>query len=113
MHKKDYEKPWFSGVRGLLAGLVLFVGVLLLCMAGVRTAEENLRTAGLETAERAVRRAAASCYALEGAYPESYDYLKEHYGLAVDESRYQVYYTAIGENIMPDISVVELGGMQE
>ena len=61
-------------------------------------------------AEQAVRRAAVSCYAVEGAYPESYEYLKEHYGAMVDEENYAVFYEVFASNIMPDITVIQIGG---
>ncbi|MBR6739883.1 MAG: hypothetical protein IKM04_02295 [Clostridia bacterium] len=64
------------------------------------------RTA-LENTERALRRAAAACYAVEGVYPPSVDYLIEHYGLAVDLDRYAVFYEVYAENLMPDITVIE------
>ena len=35
----------------------------------------------------AVRNAALTCYAVEGAYPEDLSYLREYYGLAYDENR--------------------------
>ena len=57
----------------------------------------------------AVHRAALTCYAVEGAYPDSLDYLKEHYGLKYDEENYFVTYDAFASNMSPDIYVVERG----
>ena len=37
----------------------------------------------------------------------SVDYLKEHYGLQIDERRYTIRYMAFAENLMPDITVLE------
>lgn len=45
--------------------------------------------------------------ALEGVYPESLEYLKEHYGLTYNEDRYIVNYEALGSNLMPDVTVME------
>ncbi len=58
----------------------------------------------------AVRNAALTCYAVEGAYPEDLQYLRDHYGLAYDESRYMVTYDAFASNLLPDIYVVEVRG---
>ena len=44
------------------------------------------------------------------AYPESYEYLKEHYGAMVDEENYAVFYEVFASNIMPDITVIQIGG---
>ena len=56
----------------------------------------------------AVHNAALTCYAVEGAYPTDLEYLRTHYGLAYDQSRYFVRYDSIGSNLMPDISVTEV-----
>ena len=56
----------------------------------------------------AVRNAALTCYAVEGAYPDSLDYLRSNYGLAYDRSRYQVTYSAFASNLVPEIYVVEV-----
>ena len=56
----------------------------------------------------AVHNAALTCYAVEGAYPTDLEYLRAHYGLAYDQSRYLVRYESIGSNLMPDISVTEV-----
>lgn len=59
--------------------------------------------------EDALRRASVTCYASEGVYPPTLAYLKEHYGVQVDEDRYAVFYEAFAENLMPEITVVEIG----
>jgi hypothetical protein len=43
---------------------------------------------------------------VEGTYPPSLEYLKEHYGLIYDEESYYIDYTAIGSNIMPDVTIL-------
>ena len=58
--------------------------------------------------EETLRRGCTACYAAEGAYPPDLDYLKDHYGLQIDEERYVVRYTAFAENLMPDITVLEI-----
>ncbi len=57
--------------------------------------------------EQALRRGAVACYASEGFYPPSLDYLCSHYGVHIDESRYVVFYEVEAENLMPHITVLE------
>jgi hypothetical protein len=73
-------------------------------------AENGGTEAGRIAAENAVKRAALSCYAVEGAYPPDYKYLEAHYGIKVDSNRYIVHYEIFASNIMPDIAVFALGG---
>ena len=63
---------------------------------------------GRKNLEEGLRRAAVTCYALEGSYPPNVDYLKTYYGVQIDESRYSVFYEVFAENLMPEITVVEL-----
>ena len=100
------RKGWLSMVLGLL----VFAAIAAWMFLGVRQTAEASGEEGRLLAEQAVRRAAVSCYAVEGAYPESYAYLKEHYGVAVDETRYAVFYEVFASNIMPDIMVIQIGG---
>ena len=62
---------------------------------------------GRQQLEVSLRRAAVACYAAEGAYPPTLEYLTAHYGVQVDADRYLVFYEVAGENLMPDITVLE------
>ena len=103
--KKSYRNKtaWIP----IALGLVLFAAVAAWMLWGVREAAAVSDREGLRTAEQAIRRAAVSCYALEGAYPATYDSLRERSGVAVDEGKYAVFYEIFGSNIMPEITVVE------
>ncbi len=57
----------------------------------------------------AVKNAALTCYAVEGMYPDSIDYLREHYNLSYNEDKYVVYYQPFASNVLPSIKVVERG----
>ncbi len=49
------------------------------------------------------------CYAFEGYYPPSRKYIEEHYGLTYDKERYLIDYVPVGDNIMPSVTIVEIG----
>lgn len=81
---------------------------MLLCfLLAVSRLEQGRRTEGKQQLEDTLRRTAVSCYALEGVYPPSVDYMKEHYALQYDEDAYTVRYEVIASNLMPDITVLE------
>ena len=90
--------------------LVLFTAILAIVAAGLGNAGQTVSREGASIAAQAVRRAAVSCYAIEGAYPESYEYLCNNYGLAINNQRYTVDYQVFASNIMPDITVIPVGG---
>lgn len=95
-----------------LGKALLWAVILLLAFGfffyGLRNVREEISEQGRTKLEDAVRRAAVACYAAEGAYPPDIEYLKEHYGLTIDEDRYIVNYDIFAENLMPDITVLEI-----
>lgn len=93
----------------ILLGLALLPTVLYL---SARTLGSRADDESRDLAEQSIRRAAVQCYALEGAYPVSWDHLKEVYGVSVDESRYFVDYQYVASNLMPDITVLPLAGLE-
>lgn len=63
--------------------------------------EESLRSA--------MERDIIHCYALEGFYPPSLDYIKEHYGLTYNSSTFIVDYQPVGNNIYPNYTIIRKG----
>ena len=88
----------------VLVMALLLVGVWLL-VSRVESANDGAET---QFVHDAVHNAALTCYAVEGAYPESLEYMRENYGLAYDDSRYYVTYDAFSSNLVPDIRVIEV-----
>lgn len=99
-----------TGWASLLRGLLLPAGAAaaLLCFAVALNSLDSGRNAeDLQRLEDTLRQGCVACYAAEGAYPSDLDYLREHYGVQVDETRYTVFYSVFAKNLMPDITVLE------
>lgn len=99
-----------NGLPSLLGGLlvpVIAVAALLCFATALDSLDSGRAEEDLRQLEETLRRGCVACYAAEGVYPPSIDYLKDHYGLQVDEARYTVRYSAFAENLMPDITVLE------
>jgi len=94
----------------LILGALMFAAIAVWVALSLQQTAAASDREGLRLAEQSIRRAAVSCYAVEGAYPATYDQLKEWSGVQVDEERYTVFYEIFASNIMPDITVVERGG---
>lgn len=95
-----------SGLRGMLFPVLVAV-ILLFFMTALNNLKTGNREEGKKQLEQALQRCAVTCYATEGIYPPDIDYMKEHYGIQIDESRYLVRYEVFAENLMPDITVLE------
>lgn len=96
-----------KAVVGYLLSAVSFAIVVGLFVSSVMFFSDKANREGTETLRKAITRASVECYAIEGRYPPSVDYLVENYGIQIDESRYFVFYSGFASNIMPEITVME------
>jgi len=97
-------------LKSSLSGLwfpALVTVILMLFLVAVSNLQAGNKEEGKEQLEQALRRCAVTCYATEGIYPPNVDYMKEHYGIQMDEEQYFVIYDIFAENLMPDITVLE------
>ena len=101
------KSPTLSVLRGAACILSIFAITLTLVLTGLGRTESSVRDSGQREATEAVRRAALCCYALEGSYPQSYDYLKEYYNPKISETLYSAHYITVASNIMPEITVTK------
>ena len=92
---------------------IAIVLLMLLLLGGTWAVVSRLGTTSGEAQTQfvtdAVHNAALTCYAVEGAYPDDLEYLRENYQLAYNEDQYFVTYEAFASNRIPDIWVTERG----
>ncbi len=100
------QAPWGPLLRALLLPAAI-VAVLVFFSTALSSIDSGREAESRQQLEQALRRGCVACYAAEGIYPPNVDYLKEHYGVQVDETRYIVDYTVFADNLMPDIAVLE------
>ena len=96
------KKTWIS-LFAVVMALVLLVGFL----SALGNLKQGYASEGRQQLEDALRRAAVACYAAEGIYPPTLDYLVQYYGVQINEERYTVFYEVFAENLMPEITVLE------
>lgn len=90
----------------LLFSFLALAAALFLFVFSIRAMQDRTGENQLSTLSSAIKRASVQCYAIEGRYPPSVEYLEEHYGIVIDHEQYQVFYDGWASNIMPDITVV-------
>ena len=103
------RKRKHSFARSLTVSIIVFAVLVFASTMLFRGVSAKSSEAQTELVRDAVKRASLTCFAVEGAYPTTLDYLKKHYGLIYDEDRYFVRYEAFASNILPDIRVTERG----
>ena len=89
---KKRRNPWGGLLRGLFLP-VLAVVVLLGFTAALDSLDSGRDTENRRQLEEALRRGCTACYAAEGVYPPTLEYL-------------EVDYRVFAENVMPDITVL-------
>lgn len=100
-------KPYRMRQLMTAGAIVLFLAALiwfLIAINRTESAAEGQQRAGVE---QLIENAVTLCYSLEGAYPESLEYLTEGYGVHYDTSRYIVHYDCFAANIRPTVTVIE------
>ena len=102
-------KIFIKNIKGIVFTLIILAAVIMLFITAVNGASEKADASASATLERAVRRAAVQCYAIEGFYPTELDYLVENYGVIIDDTRFSVYYQADTPNYIPVIVVRRWG----
>ena len=88
--------------------LLLVLTLFIFFFQGIHTVDHTTSEEQVKSLEQSIRRSVVQCYAVEGTYPPSLDYLKEHYGIFYDSDLFYVDYTSIGSNIMPDTTIIPL-----
>lgn len=99
---KKPNKSYRNGLILFILFISVFVGSFYNGIDGMR---ENTREQSIKSIEKAIEKAAVLCYAIEGSYPPDVRYLKDNYGIIIDESKYFYYYEVNGANILPKITV--------
>ncbi|MDE6518244.1 MAG: hypothetical protein K2L18_10425, partial [Acetatifactor sp.] len=86
--------------------LLMGILILLLFLRGIQSVSDTTIAKQQESLETALARSIAQCYAVEGMYPPSLNYLQEHYGLSYDKNKFMIDYQSIGANLMPEVVVL-------
>ena len=90
-----------------IRSIALMLAVIAFFVVGVTRLESGRQAQGKQQLEEAVRRTVVACYAVEGFYPPSVEYMQDRYALQYDQGRYVIRYEVVASNLMPEITVLE------
>lgn len=103
-----FEKATFAKkLQKVSLPLLGFILLFILFLRGIASVSETTIGKQAEALQSALDRSIIQCYAVEGTYPPSLEYMEAHYGLTYDHDRFFVDYTSIGSNIYPDVTILE------
>lgn len=87
--------------------LVIFAAMIVWFLLAMQSADSTAKQKELSALKSNVENGITMCYAVEGAYPESVEYLTENYGLVYDKDKYIVDYDRFADNIRPTVKILE------
>ena len=100
-HEKSHS--WLK--QGL--AVLLFLCIFLVFTYGLSGISKKTAAEETKNLHRSISRGISHCYATNGFYPESLEYLKENYHISYDTDKYFVDYQVLGKNIFPDVTIIE------
>ena len=106
MHLYKKERKGY-GVKIIFS--LLFLCTVLILIIGSRKVEETAQTQQISLLKDALNQAIVNCYAVEGRYPESLDYIIENYGIQINTEKFIVTYDIFAENVRPQLNVIQIG----
>lgn len=108
MNRFNQEKKKTHILRQICISAAVFLGAVGTLLYGISSVSDSADSSQADSLKQALTRSAVHCYAMEGRYPESLSYLRKHYGIEWDETRYTVDYEIFGSNMMPTITVIPM-----
>ncbi|MDD7643222.1 MAG: hypothetical protein PUK75_12265 [bacterium] len=90
-----------------LAMPVLMMAAVFILLISAGNVNERQQAESLKQMEDTIHKAVLNCYAIEGCYPATIEYVEEYYGLQIDHEKYDVFYEVFAQNLMPEVTVLE------
>ena len=96
------------GFAGYLLSFLIFFAVLFFSLFCMNAMQRRSEEESLMSLRDAIRRASVQCYAIEGRYPPSVEYLEENYAVQINRKKYNVFYDGFASNVMPEITIIPI-----
>lgn len=97
-------------INKTLVSIVFFAIIVIAFLFAINYTSNATLDHQEEALNQALERDIVMCYAQNGYYPPSLDYIREHYGLIYDDNTFLVNYQPVADNIRPNYIVIRLGG---
>lgn len=94
-------------VLGYFLPVLLFSAMMVWLIIGLFGVDNVADEQELENVKSSIEKGVTMCYAIEGKYPDSIEYLRDNYGIVINEDKYIVHYECFADNIRPAVSILE------
>lgn len=101
------KRSYFRKIMAFLLPCLLFAAMLAWFVIAASNAASSTDKRELSALRTNIENGITMCYAVEGAYPVSIEYLCDHYGLIYDREKFFVDYERFASNVRPTVTVIE------
>lgn len=108
MNRNRIKKQKHHMAFSLIFPLITFILIFGLFYYGITQVSAANDREMLQSLETTIHRDIVHCYASEGVYPPSIEYLEEKYGLTYDHNKYYIDYHPIAANLLPEVTIMEV-----
>ncbi len=89
---------------------VLFAAIITWLVISLSNTSESAGRQERAAVKSTLENGITMCYAIEGTYPPSLEYLSENYGVTYDTAKFIVYYDRFADNVRPTVRVIVRNG---
>ena len=97
-----------GNAQSILISAGIFIVIFILFLTAVARTSRGTIAEQKKMLESAIDKGIVQCYVTEGRYPESFEYLKDNYGITYEEDLFRVDYMAFGSNMKPNVTIITL-----
>jgi len=101
-----YRKSGLDFLRSAVLPVLFTAVIIVMVFFGVHQAGASSSSEGVRILEDSIRRAIVMNYAIEGRYPESIEYIEQHFGIYIDRTSFVAHYRIFASNILPEVTVI-------
>ena len=113
MNRFEKRKKVSFKINFMKISLAVFILVIVFFLYAIMNLNSATITRQESALQNAIEKDIVNCYALEGYYPPSLSYIKEHYGLTYNEELFFVDYQPVGSNLFPTVTIIRKGDSNE
>ena len=103
-----YKKNSKTGVASIFVTVIIFVIVLSFFYSQIGKVSDEMEESDVKILEDALNNAIVTCYAIEGVYPESIEYIVDKYGVIYDDKKFFISYEKDLVNVKPKVTVIRI-----
>ncbi|MBR6328256.1 MAG: hypothetical protein IKR68_01260 [Lachnospiraceae bacterium] len=107
MQNNRFKTEARGASANMVVPIVSFVLIFGFFFYAISALSQNTASQQVKSLETAVTRDVLHCFAAEGEYPESIEYIEKNYALSYDHNKFDIQYTPSDGNSLPEIKVVE------